>query len=191
MTLKVNGYDPIFQKFADFAQEHLESGESKAIANVYVKQTNGGKRNYKISASETDKVGLFLFRTRNEMRANDATREIFLNSVKMMFRNEKKIPQKVLDALKLQDYGFGCPLTAHRIMAVKTAIDNYRAAQNGGLKSPAQKGLEVMKAATAEKTAAAKKTQAIDPDMQPLKIDKAKAKEMIANSCKLMKAELN
>ena len=186
MTLNVNGYNSTFKKFADFAQQSIENGEKKAVANAGLEKTEGSKKKLTIFASKTDKVGLFLFRSRDEMRANDATREIFFKSVASMFGGAAKIPKKVLDALKLQDYGFGCPLSAHRIMVVKTAIDNYRAAQKGGLESPAQKGLEVMKAATAEKTEAAKKTLGADPDMQPLKIDKAKAKEMIANSCKLM-----
>ena len=40
-----------------------------------------------------------------------------------MFGGEDKIPAGVRDAMKLQDYGKGRPLTARRILAVKNAID--------------------------------------------------------------------
>ena len=40
-----------------------------------------------------------------------------------MFGGEDKIPAGVRDAMKLQDYGKGKPLTARRILAVKNAID--------------------------------------------------------------------
>ena len=62
----------------------------------------------------------------------------------------------------MSDYDQGKPLTARRVVAVKAAIDAYRVAQKSA-----------------------------DPDMKPLSIGKAKAKEMIAASAKLLGAELN
>ena len=191
MTLNVNGYNSTFKKFADFATQSIEEGNKKAIANAAMEKTAGGRKKFVVVASTSDKVGDFLFRLPEERSANDATRNIFLKSVSDMFGGVDKIPPKVLKAIKLEDYNFGSPLTARRIMAVKVAIDNYRAAENGGLESPAQTGRQLMKDVTASKTAAVKKAKGIDPDMKPLKIDKALATKMIGDSCKLMNVELS
>jgi len=121
----VNGYNRTFTAFVNFAQEHFDAGEKKAIANVAT--TNLGKR--RIVASTTDGVGLSgMFRTRWEEGANNATRDIFLKAVARMFGGKSKIPESVWDALNLQDYGRGQPLTARRILAVKRAVDAHLSA---------------------------------------------------------------
>ncbi len=51
------------------------------------------------------------------------SRDLFKRTAVDMFGGEDKIPAGVRDAMKLQDYGKGRPLTARRILAVKTAID--------------------------------------------------------------------
>ena len=125
MPPPVNGYNRTFTAFVNFAQERLDSGEKKAIANVA--RTNFGK--HKIIASTTDGVGLGgLFRSRWEEGANNATRDIFLNAVGRMFGGRSKIPESVWNAINLQDYGHGQPLTARRIMAVKAAVDAHLSA---------------------------------------------------------------
>ena len=125
MPPPVNGYNRTFTAFVTFAQERLESGEKKAIANVA--KTNLGK--HKIVASTTDGVGIGgLFRSRWEEGANNATRDIFLNAVGRMFGGRSKIPESVWNAINLQDYGRGQPLTARRIMAVKAAVDAHLSA---------------------------------------------------------------
>ena len=56
-------------------------------------------------------------------KANNATRDAFMKAVADMFGGEDRIPDSVKDAMKLEDYGKGKPLTARRILAVKAAID--------------------------------------------------------------------
>lgn len=191
MALNVNGYTNRFQVFADFAQKNVEAGNKKAIANAARMETPVGKKAFVVVASETDKVGGVFTRSMEEMSANNATRAIFLKEVVKIFGGSDKVPPNVRDALNLIDYGHGQPLTARRILAVKTAIDEFRAAQGAGEKAPAQAGREVMKAATASKTMAAKKTKAADPDMKSLKISSAKAKAMVAASCTLLGVDLD
>ena len=121
----INGYNRTFTVFVNFAQEHFDAGEKKAIANI--ETTPLGKR--KIVASTTDGVGLAgMFRTKFEEGANNATRDIFLKAVARMFGGKSKIPESVWDALNLQDYGRGQPLTARRILAVKAAVDAHLSA---------------------------------------------------------------
>ena len=125
MPLPVNGYNRTFTAFVNFAQEHFEAGEKKAIANIAT--TNLGKR--RIVASTTDGVGIGgMFRTRWEEGANNATRETFLKAVARMFGGKSKIPESVWNAINVQDYGRGQPLTARRIMAVKAAVDAHLSA---------------------------------------------------------------
>ena len=97
----INGYNNTFTAFVNFAQERVNAGEKKAIANIAT--TNLGKR--RIVASTTDGVGLSgMFRTRWEEGANNATRDIFLKAVARMFGGKSKIPESVWDALNLQDH---------------------------------------------------------------------------------------
>ena len=124
-AINVNGYNTTFTAFVQFAQERVNAGEKKAIANI--ETTPLGKR--KIVASTTDGVGLAgMFRTKFEEGANDATRDIFLRAVARMFGGRANIPESVWKAINLQDYGHGQPLTARRIMAVKMAVDAHLSA---------------------------------------------------------------
>ncbi len=120
--LDINGYTSTFRKFAEFAQQNWDAGNKKAIANVTVNKTQTGRHTYAVIASGTDKVYGALSRSSFEMRVNDATRDIFLRAVRDMF-GKNPIPPSVVDALKLEDFDHGQPLTARRIIAVKQAID--------------------------------------------------------------------
>ena len=120
----VNGYNSTFTAFVKFAQDSINAGNKKAIANVA--QTPLGNR--KIVASKTDSVGGIFTRARWEEGANNATRDIFLKAVARMFGGKSKIPESVWSAIKLEDYGHGQPLTARRIMAVKKAVDAHLSA---------------------------------------------------------------
>ena len=55
--------------------------------------------------------------------ANDAARDAFQDAIIEIFGGNDKVPQAVQDAMKLDDYGKGKPLTARRINAVKDAIN--------------------------------------------------------------------
>lgn len=120
MALNVNGYSQDFQKFVDFASGPVKGG---AIANM------DGTR-HTVSKSSSDGVGGFysLFRSQGNKNANDVTRILFKQSVAEIFGGEDKIPDSVKTAMKMDDFGQGKPLTARRIMAVKSAVDQFNAA---------------------------------------------------------------
>ena len=120
----ITEYNRTFDAFVQFAKNNIDAGNKKAIANIA--ETSLGKR--KIVASTTDSVGGLFTRARWEMSANDVTRDIFLKAVGRLFGGMSKIPENVRDALNLQDYGHGQPLTARRIMAVKAAVDSHLSA---------------------------------------------------------------
>ena len=122
----INGYNNTFTAFVNFAQERVNAGEKKAIANVG-EGPLGGRT---IVASTTDRVGFVgnLFRSRWDEEANNATRDRFLNAVTKMFGGRANIPESVWKAINLQDYGRGAPLTARRILAVKRAVDSHLSA---------------------------------------------------------------
>jgi hypothetical protein len=123
MPPPVSGYNRTFTAFVQFAQQNVDAGKKKAIANIA--QTTLGSRT--IVASTTDRVGGIFSRSQRDMGANNVARDYFLNAVGRMFGGRSKIPQSVWDAIKLEDYGQGQPLTARRILAVKNAIDNHLA----------------------------------------------------------------
>ena len=128
MPTNVSGYNPVFRSFVQFAQTNLDAGEKKAIANATVQTPLDGRKILAISASKGDRVGAIFTRTAGEQRANDATRTLFLRSVVNLFGGASKIPASVREALNLEDFGCGKPLTARRIMAVKEAIDAHLSA---------------------------------------------------------------
>ena len=74
----------------------------------------------------SDKAGGFtaIFRSRANKAANNETRDLFKSAVAETFGGEWNIPENVRAAMKMNDYGKGRPLTARRILAVKTAIDS-------------------------------------------------------------------
>lgn len=84
-----------------------------------------------LSDAPGDKVGGFaaIFRSRADKAANNATRELFKSAVAGMFGGEDRIPESVRDAMKMNDYGKGRPLTARRILAVREAIDKASRAE--------------------------------------------------------------
>ena len=119
MALDINGYNATFKAFADFAAKSIEAGEKKAIARA---DGTGGLANRTIQPASGDWVGKI--RRSNESRdANNITRGLFKQAILDMFGGEKNIPKSVLDAMRMQDFDKGKPLTARRIIAVKNAID--------------------------------------------------------------------
>ena len=118
MPLNVNGYSQDFQKFVDFASQ-VDKGHDIAkmdgIAHTVSKAPTDGTRGFHA-----------LFRSQGEKNANEVTRILFRQSVIDIFGSEDKIPENVKTAMKMEDFdGKGKPLTARRIMAVKTAIDAH------------------------------------------------------------------
>ena len=121
MTLDINGYNSIFKSFVSFAQERHDANQVKAVADAHVNRLDG-HRVLAVTRSETDEVHKWL-RTRDEYRVNDRTRDYFKKAIIDMFGGESKIPDSVKEAMIMDDYNAGKPLTARRILAVKAAID--------------------------------------------------------------------
>ena len=110
-----------FQQFVQFAETAIAAGKQKAIARVETSEV-GGIANRTIVPGSGDWVGIGVGRLASLKRANNTTRDAFMKAVADMFGGENHIPDSVKDAMKLEDYGKGKPLTARRIMAVKEAI---------------------------------------------------------------------
>ncbi len=108
-----------FDAFVRFA---TTATSSKSIARISDTADPLGTRD--IQVQHHDRVGAF-FRSSDVKGQNDMTRTRFKESIIAMFGGEEKIPQSVKDAMKFdKDFDQGKPLTARRIIAVKTAIDN-------------------------------------------------------------------
>ncbi len=114
--------------FIDFAQLAIQAGNTKAIAREGVAFTaTDGTTTLRTVSTTTDDKAFAIRRSRDNKQANDAARTLFKKAVGEMFGGEEHIPQSVLKAMNMKDYGCGKPLTARRIMAVKAAIDIARA----------------------------------------------------------------
>ena len=123
MALDINGYNAVFKKFTDFAQQKVAAGQTKATADAHLQQPLlGGRRVLAVSTAQNDAVHKWT-RTNDQYIVNDRTRELFKKAIVDMFGGESKIPESVKKAMLLSDYDAGKPLTARRILAVKAAID--------------------------------------------------------------------
>ena len=127
MTIYVNGYNQQFQKFVDFASQKVEAGKGQAIARL--DDAAGNLGGHVITEARNDGVGGLsaFFRKTAQKTLNNTMREQFRNTVIELFGGINKVPDSVLKAMKLEEYGQGKPLTAHRIMVVKASIDDVRA----------------------------------------------------------------
>ena len=123
MALKLdqNGYNRVFRDFAKFAQQSMNAGDDKAVANARYNRLDGRKV-LAVTNSVTDSVHNWT-RGVDEWIINDRTRDLFKQAIVDMFGGEARIPASVKKAMLLGDYGEGKPLTARRIIAVKAAID--------------------------------------------------------------------
>ena len=106
-----------YKMFHDFAMSDVSD---KTIANVGV----DFDRNCKsiIPAINSDFIGN-IGRSKDTKAANVRVRDLFRTMISDMFGGEDNIPSIVKDAMKLDDYGHGRPLTARRIRAVFAAIE--------------------------------------------------------------------
>lgn len=126
MTLYVDGYNKLFQNFVEFASKKVEAGKGQSIARINDTEANLGK--HAITENKKDGVGGLsaFFRKSAKKVLNNATRDTFKQAIINLFGGSDKVPDSVLDAMKLEDYDQGKPLTAHRIMVVKKAIDDVK-----------------------------------------------------------------
>ena len=124
---QINGASQ-FNQFLEFAQLAMKAGNTKAIAREGVAFTaSDGTTTLRTVGTATDDKVYAIRRSHDNKQANDAARSLFKKAVGDMFGGESRIPPSVLKAMNMKDYGCGKPLTARRIMAVKTAIDLARA----------------------------------------------------------------
>lgn len=125
MALEVNAQ---YVRFVQFAQQQANPATSKAIARV--SGEGGALDGRAIAPAMGDKVAPWHKRSVENKDANNVARALFRQSIIDMFGSEDRIPDSVKEAMLLKDYGrpdrpSGKPLTAHRIMAVKAAVDVF------------------------------------------------------------------
>lgn len=168
MSVELNA---TFNQFVNWAQSKTDENATALAQNAI------GQKGPALTVSEHagDKIGVagWFKRTSAMQRENNTTRAIFKNAVIDMFGGLSKIPESVRKAMELDNFnGGGKPLSARRIMLVKTAIDNLNAGtspsagtdpakiiadalkMNAGGLLPAQRGIAAMTNATAGRTAA-------------------------------------
>ncbi|MBQ7738398.1 MAG: hypothetical protein IJT59_01920 [Desulfovibrionaceae bacterium] len=129
MSLDVNGYNAQFKNFIDFANHEIATKGSKGKTSIAQLSGTTDLGDRTIKANNDDKVGRWGTRPHDIQEANNMARTLFKNAIAEMFGGENHIPKKVLDAMNLTDYDKGKPLTARRILAVKTAIDQEGSAK--------------------------------------------------------------
>ena len=166
MSVELNA---TFKQVVNWAQNKADEN-----ATAFAQNTIGQKASdFTVSEHAGDKIGVagWFKRTSAMQRENNTTRAIFKNAVIDMFGGLSKIPESVRKAMELDNFnGGGKPLSARRILAVKTAIDNLNAGtspsagtdpakiiadalkMNAGGLLPAQRGIAAMTNATAGRT---------------------------------------
>jgi len=128
MPLGINGYNDAFKAFTDFA---TQAKGGSTIAQI------GGEKNTVagtgplagrtiVAKTGFDFVGN-VGRRQASRDVNNEVRELFKQAIADMFGGPDNIPDSVRDAMKLSDFGKGRPLSARRILAVKTAVDQVAA----------------------------------------------------------------
>ncbi len=115
MAIEIN--NAMYRQFAKFA----ENESSRSIAQISETDSPGGKRMKILPTKHWDFIGN-VGRSKIKAEANDAVRELFRNAIAEIFGGVDKIPESVLSAMKLVDYGKGKPLTARRIRVVDAAV---------------------------------------------------------------------
>ena len=109
-----------FKTFVDFARGKDAGTKVRALIG-----NNGPERT--IGAKSESVLNKIFFRLPSNKAVNNEVRTIFRASVARMFGGEEHIPASVKSAMKLGDYGKGRPLTAHRILAVQSALEQIAA----------------------------------------------------------------
>lgn len=116
-----------FDQFVRFAQQQMQAGNAKAVARVDAGATGLAVRD--IRPATGDRAFAFV-RHNADKTANNVVRDLFRQTISDMFGGESRIPAPVQKAMLMADYDKGKPLTARRIIAVKTAIDNLKFVDN-------------------------------------------------------------
>ena len=116
-------YTEAFANYVEFAAKSVAEGNPKSVVRTASQYAPFATA--EMGTAPSDGPGGFaaLFRSGASKKANDIARDIFRKSVYDIFGGESLVPPSVREAMKLEDYGSGKPLTARRILAVKEAID--------------------------------------------------------------------
>ncbi|MBQ7457297.1 MAG: hypothetical protein IJS54_06815 [Desulfovibrio sp.] len=133
--LDVNGYTSQFKQFVDFANNEIQTNGKKGQTSIAQLDGTTTLGDSTIKVNTNDTVGKLGARTQDIKDANNVARNLFKKAIADMYGGEKNIPKSVLDAMKLSDFDKGRPLTARRILAVKTAIDSEGTAKLNTFKS--------------------------------------------------------
>jgi hypothetical protein len=127
------------REFVNFAQDAVANNSKNAIARLGRQESRFSA--FSITAADDgDSVGK-LRRSGASKNANNSVRTEFRNAVARMFGGEDRIPANVREAMNIQDYEKGKPLTADRILDVYAAIKAHNsglmnaAAENGTLRA--------------------------------------------------------
>ena len=124
-----------YGKFVQFAEQQIQAGNEKAIARDGGAGAGPLAGHTIVVADGGDKVASF-WRSQADKDANNAARDLFRQTIADMFGSEANIPRSVREAMNLDDFGQGKPLTARRIIAVKAEVDrivSVHTAYNDGL----------------------------------------------------------
>ena len=124
-----------YGKFVQFAEQQIQAGNEKAIARDGGAGAGPLVGHTIVVANSGDKVASF-WRSQADKDANNAARALFRQTIADMFGCEANIPRSVREAMNLDDFGQGKPLTARRIIAVKAEVDrivSVHTAYNDGL----------------------------------------------------------
>ena len=111
------GYSAEFKTFVEFAQKAHDDGFTSATAKATL-----SSRVFTVTNANASNVGWFS-RTSGDEAANDVTRARFKAAVIEMFGGESKLPEAVKQAMIMDDYGKGRPLSTRRILSVRDAIE--------------------------------------------------------------------
>ena len=124
MTIFMNqdGASSQFREFASFVKSPGVNGRTIVQMGKFTSRAISIKR-----SSNFDFIGLFA-RSSTTKSENDSVRHLFKATIIKMFGGTDDndlscLPDSVRDALKFDDYGKGKPLSARRIRAVMTAVD--------------------------------------------------------------------
>lgn len=112
-----------FRLFTDFATQAKSLNARAQLQTSNTVELGGTVRTIK-AANNYDFIGN-VFRLSRYKTANDQVRELFRDTIVEMFHGADRVPENVREAMKLEDYECGKPLTARRITEVKRAIDDF------------------------------------------------------------------
>ena len=121
MAIDINNAN--YKLFTDFA---ASAAKQTTRAELGTLLTDDGEARTVKASSRWDFIGN-VGRLSATKADNNAVRTLFRKTIADMFGGEDKIPASVKDAMKLEDYGHGKPLTARRITLVKTAVEQVAA----------------------------------------------------------------